>query len=117
MCVRSRADLSMIDVDMLKRLEPTLNAIQILFSPWSGFLEPAICTLLGLTSDRLVEDGLSKNHVLRLGWPLSCWCILFGLEQRHIETLNIRRLTKYFPNLDADMADNSKRIKAVKRCL
>lgn len=102
MCIRDE-NLAMFHVDMLRRFDDRFHSIDVLFSPWLEELDPASCRRVGLTIERLLEDGLTRKHVRELQLPLSEWTRLFGMDTEALAKLGIARYGEYFPGVAEDL--------------
>ena len=94
-------------MDMLKRVDEDANSVRVLFSPWAEDLQPALCAFVGLTAQRLLDDGLSRKHVQALRKPLSWWSSLFEFNAAHWKRLRVTTTPKYFADLVSDLLTNA----------
>jgi hypothetical protein len=102
MCIRDEK-LRTFHVDFLRRFDDRFHSVDILFSPWMEELEGAWCRRIGLTIERLIQDGLTRRHVRQLNMRLSRWNDLFGMTDQHIKELGIVHYGEYFADLAEDM--------------
>jgi hypothetical protein len=105
MCVRDE-DMAIFHVDMLKRLDHTFSSVELLYSPWLDQLTPMYSAAIGLDADRLLEDGLTRQHVRQVFLRLSEWRTIFKLENSHIKRLGIQNLNHCFDDVATDLAEN-----------
>jgi hypothetical protein len=95
-CVREEDTLAPFHVDALRRFERVFSTVQLLFSPWLAQMTPQLCRSCGLTMDRLLADGLKREHVKALNLGAADWASLFGMEEAHVAALGIRNPHRYF---------------------
>lgn len=112
MCVRDRifttdiprGKLCKFKLEHLFTIDESFDVLSVLFSQWGEQLTPAICTSIGLTTEKLLQAKLHKQHVKDLAWSLKRWTELFQIDSDFFQALNIKEPSYYFPDMHQDLS-------------